>query len=127
MIRSGKITDLYDGGKYLRQWVIGADGQPRCVDDALLVAGIDQAAQDRQAAGNAGIKASIAAVEGYAAALEAAARPPPERNATFTGRDGQDVVVVTDEWQAWDAATTTVNTADAATVELHGKRVGVRG
>lgn len=118
MIRSTDITDFYEDGRYLRRWSL-VGGRARCVDDAYVVAATDGTLLAAQLTANAGLRATLAAVEAYEAALILAAQdePPP----TVEDDDGP---LANPAWEAWSAAVALVGAADADTIGLADLRAG---
>lgn len=107
MIRAVEICDTYGDGRWLRRWSLVV-GHARCVADAYEVAATDPAVLGAQVAANAEVRAAMAAVEAYEAALATATQDEPP-----VGDPARE---------AWSAARAAVAAADPDTVALHQAR-----
>lgn len=103
-----EMEDTYAGGTLLRRWTL-VGGYPRCVEDAVRVAEIDEETVSAVLAANAAIREAVAAVETHEAAARLAAEPEPDAD---PGR------------AAWLAAVDLVAAASPAVLTLAAQRAG---
>lgn len=124
MIRSEDIQDYYQDGARIRVWSIDDAGQPRCLVDAPLVADLSSQEVSDQEAANASVRASIADVEAYEAALKLSAQDEPPATVTEYDEQGEPSEVANPDHADWVAAGETVANVSAETLELAQKRAG---
>ena len=101
MIRSHQIEDRYKDGTRLRVWSITDAGQARCLTDGPLVADLTAQEVSDQEAANAAVRASIATVEAYEAAVLLSSQEEPPATISVPVETTEDVQVTNPAHAEW--------------------------
>ena len=120
MKRADEIADTYGDGEWLRRWTLAEDGA-RCRDDAFHLPSTAPAQLAAQRAANAGVRAALAAVEAYEAALAVAQGDEPPADCAVLSENGI-VTAPNPAWIAWAAARRAVAAATSEVIALHRRR-----
>jgi hypothetical protein len=127
MAKSEDIQDRYTNrhGEWLRVWTIcDVSGQAHCVTDASLVADLTAQEVSDQEASNASVRAAIADVEAYEAALKLSAQDEPPATVIEYDDAGDPLEVANPAHAEWVAAGDTVAAVSPETLTLAQKRAG---
>jgi hypothetical protein len=112
------IDDHYKDTPLLRRWRI-VDGFPRCVDDAIPH---DHPTAESVLAANAEVRAQIAAVEAYEAALRLTAGDPPAETLVSADLNGDPVETPNPAFAAYADALALIAVATSETLALAALR-----